>query len=66
MSFLDISDIKESTCNVGDQGSVPGLGRSPEREWKPTLVFLPGKYHGQRRLAGKIHGVTKHWTRLSA
>ena len=23
------SDCKESTCNVGDRGSVPGLGRSP-------------------------------------
>ena len=23
------SDSKESACNVGDLGSVPGLGRSP-------------------------------------
>ena len=23
------SDDKESACNVGDLGSVPGLGRSP-------------------------------------
>ena len=23
------SDGKESTCNAGDPGSVPGLGRSP-------------------------------------
>ena len=23
------SDGKESTCNEGDQGSMPGLGRSP-------------------------------------
>ena len=23
------TDRKESTCNVGDPGSVPGLGRSP-------------------------------------
>ena len=22
-------DGKESTCNAGDQGSTPGLGRSP-------------------------------------
>ena len=22
------------------------------RKWQPTLVFLPGKYHGQRRAAG--------------
>ena len=29
---------KESTCNAGDLGSVPGLGRSA-REGLPTLVF---------------------------
>ena len=23
------SDSKESTCNIGDQGSIPGPGRSP-------------------------------------
>ena len=28
MSFPGGSDGKESTCNVGDLGSVPGLGRS--------------------------------------
>ena len=22
--------VKESTCNAGDLGSIPGLGRSPE------------------------------------
>ena len=26
------SDGKESTCNAGDLGSVPGLGRSPGEE----------------------------------
>ena len=28
-SFLGGSDGKASACNVGDQGSIPGLGRSP-------------------------------------
>ena len=28
-SFPGISDGKESDCNEGDLGSVPGLGRSP-------------------------------------
>ena len=23
-----------------------------EKEWQPTPVFLPGEFHGQRRLAG--------------
>ena len=27
--FLGGSDGKESACNVGDLGSIPGLGRSP-------------------------------------
>ena len=29
MGFPGGSDGKESTCNAGDLGSVPGLGRSP-------------------------------------
>ena len=34
-------------------GLIPGLGRSPaEGNGLPTPVFLPGKSHGQRGLAG--------------
>ena len=29
MGFLGGSDGKESTCNVGDLGLIPGLGRCP-------------------------------------
>jgi len=29
MGFPGSSDSKESTCSVGDLGSIPGLGRSP-------------------------------------
>ena len=29
MGFPGGSDSKESTCNTGDLGLVPGLGRSP-------------------------------------
>ena len=44
---------KESTCNAGDPGSIPGSGRFPwRRKWQPTPVFLPGGSHGQRSLAG--------------
>ena len=33
--------VKESTCNAGDPGSIPGLGRSPgEGIGYPILVFL--------------------------
>ena len=43
----------ESTCNAGDMGSIPGLGRIPwRRTYQPTPVFLPGKFHGQRSLVG--------------
>jgi len=35
--------VKESSCNAGDLGSIPGLGRSPggERAWQPITIFLP-------------------------
>ena len=47
------SEGKESACNVGDPGSIPGLGRSLwRREWQPTPVFLPGESQGQRSLVG--------------
>ena len=29
MSIPDGSDSKESACNAGEPGSIPGLGRSP-------------------------------------
>ena len=29
LGFPGGSDSKESACNVGDLGSIPGLGRSP-------------------------------------
>ena len=36
-----------------DMGSIPGSGKIPcSRKWQPTPVFLPGKSHGQRSLAG--------------
>ena len=37
---------KESACNVGNMGLIPGLGRYPwRRDWLPTPVFCPGKFH---------------------
>ena len=47
------SDGRESACNVGDPGLIPGSGRPAwRREWILTPVFLPGKSHGQRSLVG--------------
>ena len=51
MGFPGGSVVKSLPANAGDQGSIPGPGRSPG-EWQPTLVFLPGKSHGQGSLAG--------------
>ena len=47
------SDGKESACNDADMGSVPGSGRFPgEGNGKALQVFLLGKFHEQRSLAG--------------
>ena len=47
------SDGKESACNPGDPGSIPGLGRFPwKRPWQPTPAILSGESHGQRSLVG--------------
>ena len=58
---------KESACNAGDLGSIPGLnpGILWRRKWQPTLVFLPGESHGQKSLAGYSPLGRKSQTRLS-
>jgi len=35
------------------------------RQWHPTPVLLPGKFHGRRSLVGCSHGVATSRTRLS-
>ena len=51
MGFPGGSDGKESACNAGDPGSIPGFGRSPE-EWKdnPLQYSCLEKFRGQRSL----------------
>ena len=57
LGFPGGSDGKESACNAGDMGSIPGLGRSPvgghDNELPPlrqyTCLENP---HEQRSLAG--------------
>ena len=42
---------KESACQCRRPGFNPWVGKIPwVRKWQPTLVFLPGKSHGQRSL----------------
>ena len=61
MGFPYDSAGKESACNAGDLGSVPGLGKSPG-EGKG----YPLRYSGLENSIDRIgHGVTKSGTRLS-
>ena len=49
--------VKNMPANAGDGVSAPGLGRFPwRRKWQPTSVFLPGKCHRWRSLAGYSPG----------
>jgi len=53
MGFPGGSDGKESTCNVGDLGSIPRLGRSPGGgHGNPLQYSCLENPHGQRNLAG--------------
>ena len=52
---------KESTCNVGDLGLIPGLGRSPGKG-----KGYPPQYSGLENYKDSIvHGVTKSQTQLN-
>ena len=51
--FSGGSDSKESTCNAGDLGLIPGLGRSPGgRHGNPLQYSCLENPHEQRSLAG--------------
>ena len=83
--FPGDSVSKESTSNSGDQLQCrrpefdPSVGKILWRtEWQLTPVFSPGKFHGQRSLAGyspwghrgawraTVHGVTEEPGRLQS
>ena len=48
----NVSDGKESTCNVEDLGAIPGLGNPLKEGMAPSPIFLPGESHGQKSLRG--------------
>ena len=53
MGFPGSSASKESTCNAGDPGSIPGSGRSAEEGiGYPLQYFCLEHPHEQRSLAG--------------
>ena len=64
--FSGGSDSKESVCNVGDLGSIPGSGRYPEEGNGNPLQYsrLENPMDRGARQA-TVHGVTKSRTRLT-
>ena len=58
--------VKNPPVNGRDEGSIPVSGKIPWRtNRQPTLVFLPGEFHGQRAWCATVHGFAKSWTRLN-
>ena len=54
------SDGKESACNAGDLGSMPGLGRSPGKgNGYPLQLFLPGEFHDRGGCWAIAHGLQR-------
>ena len=61
LGFCDGSAGKKSTCNVGDLGSIPGLGRSPGEG-----NSYPLRYSGlENSMDCIVHGVAMSQTQLS-
>ena len=60
------SDGKESASNVGDRGSIPGSGRSPEKGMATHSTILASRIARTRGVwwATLVHGIAKSWTRL--
>ena len=57
---------KESTCNAGDLGSIPGLGRSPEEgNGYPLYYSCLENSIDRGAWQATVHRVTKSWTLLS-
>ena len=64
LGFPGGSAGKESACNAGDLGSIPGLGRSPG-EGKGYPVFWPGEFHGLYSPWGCKEPDTTEWLLVS-
>ena len=51
---------KESACNAGDLGSIPGLGKSPgERNGNPLQHFRLGNPMDRGAWQATVHGVAR-------
>ena len=60
MGFPGGSAVKNPPANAGDMGLIPW-----RRKWQHISVFLPGKSHEQRRLAGYSPLGHKSWMWLN-
>ena len=57
---------KESACNAGDPGSIPGLGRSPvEGDGHPLQYSCLASSMDRADWWATVHGIAKSQTRLS-
>ena len=57
---------KESACNAGDPGSIPGLGRVPgDGNGNPLQYSCLGSPMDRGAWWATVHGVSKSQTRLS-
>ena len=66
IDFPGGSDGKASVYNVGDPGSIPGLGRSPgEGNGNPLQDYCLENPMNRRAWQATVHGVAKSRTRLS-
>ena len=60
------SDGKESACNAGDPGSIPGSGKSPgEGNGNPLQYSCPENPMHRGAWRGTVHSVTKSQAGLS-
>ena len=58
--FPGSSDSKASACNVGDPGSIPGLGKFPgEGNGTPLQYSCLGNARDREAWWATVHGVTR-------
>jgi len=66
MGFPVVSDNKESPCNLGDAGLIPGSGRSSgEGSGHPFLYSCLENSKDRGVWQASVYGVAKSWTRLT-
>ena len=63
VGFPGDSFSKESDCNAGDPGSIPGSGRSPgEGKGNPLQYSHLENSTDRGAWRATVHGVAKPWT----